>query len=157
MRRPLLYSLLLLSYFFIASAEEAPAVARETLGISESIQPRYEGAYWFYKSLYFEGGRAVSNGTTKEEVVRVLELDGMACWKVQLTMDWRSLFDRLAGEKLMEHDFDYFWEFFDTKGSYHFADWDEDTDQMLTPQRLKDFVLTLQYPVEAGHSTCRTV
>ena len=31
------------------------------------------------KSVYFEAGKAVSNGTTKEEVVAVSELEGVTC------------------------------------------------------------------------------
>jgi len=136
----------------VAGAEQTLDCAAKSIDPSESIQPRNEGSYWFYKSVYFEDGKAYSNGTTKEEVIEVRELDGMKCWKVKLTMDWRSMLDRLSGAKLAEEDLDYYWEYFDDNGSYHYANWDCDTGELPAPVVLKDFALTLPYPVKSGHT-----
>lgn len=122
--------------------------AKATVALSDSIQPRNEGAFWIYTSVYFEDGKSVSNGTSKEEIVKIKDLQGRTCYQVKLTMDWRSLFDRLAGAKLTEGDYDYFWEYLDEQGSYNFSDWDG--DRPLDPATLEDFELTLPYPVKTG-------
>lgn len=127
---------------------EGGAQVAASIALSDAIQPRREGAFWIYTSMYFEGGRAISNGTTKEEILEVRELQGQTCYQVRLTMDWRSLWDRLFGETLYEDDYDYFWEYCDARGSFNFSGWDG--DRPMAPATLEDFELTLPYPVEAG-------
>lgn len=131
--------------------EEGPIQTESVvLPLAKSIQPRNEGAVWFYTSAYFEDGQRFSNGTSKEEIVEHIEIDGVLCWKVRLTMDWRGLMDRMAGAKLGEDDYDYFWEYFNEQGSYNYSDWGNG-DAILTPKSLGDFELTLPYPTETGH------
>lgn len=113
----------------------------------DAIQPRNEGAKWVYKSVYFENGRAVSSGSSREEIVETIELDGVACFHVRVTMDWRSLLQRLAGTKLDEEDFYYFWDYSNERGSFHF---DPETKEQKRPGKLSDFDLNLRFPVEKG-------
>ncbi|MEO0796247.1 MAG: hypothetical protein AAFX93_13850 [Verrucomicrobiota bacterium] len=114
------------------------------------IQPRTLGAYWVYASVLFEEGKEEPFGSNREDVIEVKEIDGVSCYQIKLTLDWRNLIDRLAGAKLTEDDYDYFWEYFDENGSYDCSDWVDDRPP--NPNSLKDFNLTLPYPTEKGHT-----
>lgn len=87
MRNRLAHTLLIVSlslaWLQALRADQVSSVS-ESIELSESIQPRSEGAYWFYKSVYFEAGKPCSNGITKKEVIRVRELDGTLCWQLDL-------------------------------------------------------------------------
>lgn len=120
------------------TAESPPAGA---------IQPRAKGAEWLYVSYYFESGLSSSGGSSKEEVIEVREIDGISCYLVKLTLDWRSLLDRLAGVQLSEDDYSYFWEYYNEKGSYHYS---VDASDLYAFDTIEDFSLTLPYPVEVG-------
>lgn len=149
------YFLFLILFLSFASAgctaepkTEADASGGETVTtLAESIQPRTPGSSWEYISVYFDRGEAQSNGRNTEEVIRTLTLDGTECYLIKLTLDYRSLTDRLLGVKLTEEDFDYFWEYDNDKGSYNY--WVEEADEV--PKSLEDFDLTLLYPTEKGH------
>lgn len=115
---------------------------------AKAIQPRSKSAVWVYRAVYFEDGKAVPNGSSKEEVLEVVEIDGVNCYRVRLTMDWRSILDRLAGVQLSEEDYWNYWDYSDAKGSHHF---DPEKEEKKRPEKLSDFDLTLPYPVEKGH------
>lgn len=114
--------------------------------LSKMIQPRAEDGRWLYLSTYFEEGKKLPGGSSREEVVKSKEIDGVTCYLVKLTMDWRSILDRLSGAKLMEEDYSYYWEYVDGKGSYNYTC----EDQRDVPASLEEFELTLMYPVKKG-------
>lgn len=113
---------------------------------SKAIQPRAEGGRWSYISAYFDEGKQVPGGSSREEVIKVKEIAGEACYQIKLTVDWRSLMDRLSGAKLSEDDYSYYWEYYNEKGSYNYTS--EDRNDV--PQDLKSFHLTLPFPVKEG-------
>lgn len=120
--------------------------------MADAIQPRNEGALWLYTSKMFEDGTWEPAGSSREDVQEVIEIDGVKCYKVQLTIDWRGLMDRLSGQQLTEDDYSYFWEYVNEKGSYNFSGGDTDEIKYPAPTSLDQFELTLPYPVEKGHS-----
>lgn len=122
--------------------------AKTEMSHSKAIQPRAEGGRWSYISAYFDEGKEVPGGSSREEVIKVKEIAGETCYQIKLTVDWRSLMDRLSGAKLSEDDYSYYWEYYNEKGSYNYTS--EDRNDV--PKELKDFHLTLPYPVEKGHT-----
>lgn len=112
----------------------------------ESIQPRNVGARWIYKSVYYEDGKKVPGGTTKEEVIKVQNIEGIECFHIRLTFDWRSLKERLFGVKLHKEDYMYFWDYTNKNGSYNF----DPTDEKKSPNKLTDFELHFPHPIEKG-------
>lgn len=130
------------------TAEEVVGEAPTESAVLKAIQPRAEGGRWLYISAYFEDGKKVPAGSSREEVIETKEIEGQMCYLVKLTMDWRSLFDRLGGTKLTEDDYMYYWEYFNEDGSYNY----DSADRKDAPESLDEFELTLPYPVEKGHS-----
>lgn len=118
--------------------------------MEKSIMPRVEGASWTFASYWYEEGEKHLAGTVIEEVVKVIQLEGMTCYKIKNTFDYRTLTERLTGKKLTEDDYNHYWEYFNSKGSYHFAKWSD--NKLQTPKKLTEFDLTLPYPVEKGYS-----
>ena len=121
--------------------------AEEETGLSESIQPRAEGAWWLYRSVVHEDGKAVSSGRSHEKVVEVIEIEGVKCHRVEQGWDYRTVVQRLAGLAGEETGATYFWEYWDGDGSHHYG---EDEDDPKPPASLEDFSLTLKYPAGKG-------
>jgi len=119
------------------------------LELKTAIQPRTPDAGWLYLSEYFVDGARDSFSTTREDVIQTKEIDGVTCYLVRLTFDWRTLGERFIGQALEEDSYDYFWEYFNEEGSYHY--WVDGLNAP-APAQLSDFDLTLQYPVDAGAS-----
>lgn len=67
--------------------EEAAEKVTDGSLLSKAIQPRAEAARWMYLSTYFEEGKKVPGGSSREEVIQVKEIDGVACYQIKLTMD----------------------------------------------------------------------
>lgn len=124
------------------------AASLNELVLPKSIQPRSGGASWLYLSTYFEEEKKLPGGSSREEVIKVKEIDGATCYLVKLTMDWRTLINRLAGSKLSEDDYSYYWEYFTGKGSFNYTCEDEGDE----PSSLDEFELTLPYPVQNGYT-----
>ena len=119
------------------------------IDLPKAIQPRNAGATWSYTSVYFEDGKKLSSGTSQEKVVKVVEIEGVTCYLVKLTMDWRSILERMSGAKLTEDDYSYYWEYFNEKGSYNLTLDTGDTHELAS---LEGFELTIPYPVEKGNT-----
>lgn len=117
--------------------------------LAEAIQPRVEGAVWRFRSVEYEDGKEVKVGMSSEKVVRVLEIEGVRCYRVAQSWDYRTLLQRMTGLAADEAGVTYFWEYLDERGSHHF---DEDFDEPAPPESLDDFVLSLKYPVKKGES-----
>lgn len=130
----------------VVDAAEAKAAV---IDLSKAIQPRNAAATWSYTSAYFEEGRKISGGTSGEKVIKVVEVDGVTCYLIKLTMDWRSILERLSGVKLTEDDYSYYWEYFNEEGSYNLTLETGDTHELSS---LEGFELTIPYPVKKGHS-----
>ncbi len=156
---PYLFCLSSVATVFAEEAEPAVAMSPAPAGVesagvarmdlSQAIQPRNAAATWVYSSVYYLDGTQHSNGATLEEVIEVKEVEGVTCYLVKLTMDWRSIMDRLSGVQLSTEDYDYCWEYFDENGSYNYSPEPEAPHQL---HDLSGFELTLPYPVETGHS-----
>ncbi len=147
--------LLILSLAFIPTLRilgEEVAVEPAPFEMKDAIQPRAEGAEWLYASTTHEDGKWSPAGSAREDVQEVIEIDGVPCYKIQLTVDWRSLMDRLAGVKLTEGDYSYYWEYVNAKGSYNYSGGDTTEIHYPAPTSLDQFELTLPYPIEKGHS-----
>jgi len=119
--------------------------------MAKAIQPRFEGASWLYTSKLYEGDQWSPAGSSREDVQAVIEIDGVKCYKVQLTVDWRGIMDRLAGEQLTEDAYSYYWEYANEQGSYNYSGGDTIEIQYPAPTSLDQFELTLPYPVKKGH------
>lgn len=133
----------------VAIAVEVAEAKTIEVDLPKAIQPRNLDAVWSYTSAYFEEGRKISSGTSEEKVVKVVEIDGVTCYLVKLTMDWRSILERLSGAKLTEDDYSYYWEYFNEKGSYNLTLDPGDTHELSS---LEGFELTIPYPVKKGHT-----
>lgn len=132
-----------------STAVEVAEAKTIKVDLSKAIQPRTLDAVWFYTSSYFEDGRKHSGGTSEEKVVKVVEVEGVTCYLVKLTMDWRSILERLSGAKLTEDDYSYYWEYFNEKGSYNLTLDPGDGHDLSS---LEGFELTIPYPVKQGHT-----
>lgn len=119
--------------------------------MEKNIMPRKKGMKWFYQGKAYDQGKVVAQGIVTEEVEEVIQIDGVNCYKIRNTFDFRSVAERVAGVKLTPEDIDFFWEYSSDKGSYNFANYD-DKDRPVAPKKLADFSLTLPYPVKKGHS-----
>ncbi|MEM0966747.1 MAG: hypothetical protein AAGJ81_11415 [Verrucomicrobiota bacterium] len=115
---------------------------------AKEIQPRAEDARWDFTAYYFEDGKQVSGGTSRETVVEVKKLEGKTIYRIELLTDWRTLFERLMGAEIDPDSYSYYWEYLSDEGSYNF--W-EDWEDPAPPSSLSDFALTLPFPTEAGH------
>jgi hypothetical protein len=92
---------------FRITAEEVSEPAPAAFEMADAIQPRNEGALWLYTSKMYDNGTWEPAGSSREDVQEVVEIDGVKCYKVQLTIDWRGLMDRLSGQQLSEDDYSY--------------------------------------------------
>lgn len=148
------YLLILLLAFIpmLRTVAEEVAIESAPFEMKDAIQPRAEGAEWLYASTMHENGKWSPAGSAREDVQAVVEIDGVPCYKIQLTVDWRSLMDRLAGVKLTEEDYSYYWEYANAQGSYNYSGGDTEEIHYPAPTSLDQFELTLPYPVEKGHS-----
>jgi hypothetical protein len=144
--------LLFVPTFRVLAEETVESEIVRAVQMKDAIQPRNEGALWLYTSKMFEAGQWEPAGSSREDVQEVIELEGMKCYKVRLTIDWRTLMDRLSGVKLSEDNYSYYWEYMNGKGSYNYAGGDTDEIEFPAPTALDQFELTLPYPVEKGHS-----
>jgi glucan biosynthesis protein len=76
--------------FAIAEEEkEAPAKVAE-VALEKSIQPRTEGAVWRYRSVIYDGEEMYSVGTAHEKVVKVVEIEGKKCYRIEYGWDYRT-------------------------------------------------------------------
>ncbi|MGJ8638883.1 MAG: hypothetical protein ACSHYA_05780 [Opitutaceae bacterium] len=142
MKSLLCLSGLFVSFLVSSVVEAAPALA-------DQIQPRANGANWVYTSYLYEDGLRKPGGTTKEEVLEVKALDGETCYLVKLTMDWRTLAERLSGVELPEEDYSFFWEYTNEAGSFKFTPDDVLPDNLKSLDR---FEILLPYPAEIGYT-----
>lgn len=129
-----------------ASTTDSGSAPDPTHPFATDIQPRAPGAIWFYTSSYFEDGRRIPDGTARERVTETRVIEGVTCYRIELSHDWRSFLQRLTGVKLDPDDNRVFWEYFNANGSYHFESFNDEA-----PESLDQFGLTLPYPVETGH------
>ena len=148
-----LFALFFLSISVVA--EEAKEAAIDLVkpaaleGLKAAIQPRAEAAEWLYVSYSFDGAKRSSAGAAKEAVIGVKELDGVTCYLIELTVDWRSFLDRMSGVKLSADAYSYFWEYSNEKGSYNYS---VDSPELNELSALEDFSLTLPFPIDVGTS-----
>ncbi len=117
--------------------------------LDTQIQPRAEDAIWNYAAYYREDGVDVRDGITVEEVVETKEIEGVTCYLVRLTFDYRTTAERLMGMPLDDDSYSYFWEYENDKGSYNYS-CDDFAGMSDIPSSLKEFDLTLPYPVKVG-------
>jgi len=144
--RTLIATVTMLAALASTSHAEDSAVPK----LADQIQPRNPDAIWNYAGYYMEDGKAERDGVTVEEIVDTREIDGVTCYLVRLTFDYRSLPEKLMGVPLDDDSFTYFWEYFNENGSYNYScDWELGAEDL--PESLSEFDLTLPYPVKAGH------
>jgi len=122
--------------------EQAPEI-----GLVASIQPRAEGAVWRYRTAEYEDRKVTLIGLASEKVVEVKKIEGATCFRVEQGWDNRTTAQRLTGLGEDEMGTSHYWEYWNEQGSYHF---EEDFEDPKPPTSLKDFALTLKYPVEKG-------
>ncbi len=129
-------------------AKNAEAQSALPAALKDAIQPRTLGSRWDYASFFYIDGKRETGGTTTEDVIEVINIEGTPCYLIRLTMDYRGFAERLLGAKLTEDDYSYYWEYFNDDGSYNYSV-DSATEK---PKSLKDFELTLPYPAKKGYS-----
>ncbi len=88
-------------------------------------------------------------GVTTEEVIATKVIDGVTCYQIEITNDYRTAEQRAANEPMESGSVTYFWEYHNRNGSYDFSDYDT-IDKSISPKSLDEFNLTLPYPVKSG-------
>lgn len=117
--------------------------------MKKNILPRKEGMKWVYKAQIFDRGELFLSGTVTEEIVDKKIVEGVTCYKIKATFDYRSEREKKRGVAVKADDIEYYWEYLNEKGSHHLDGSDEDGNEQI-PKKLSQFVLTVPYPVKKG-------